>query len=206
DQEKLKTWKAGAFRLMHLTLWLQKRTDKQDDEAPKDWRFLEEGFGRDVAIAYREGMKMIWRLIPPQQAVRKPGNSVTFSWTAVLSYAGIVLEAAEDSEWGDKLADGEAALAAQHACFLGRRYPEWMDGLIESHPQAVIPVIRKEIAAEWASASEFHAEYLSRYASPSVAIPIPIQSVLAGMFLAKEPPLVRKLERGVRILRGLSLD
>src|SRR5262249_41620336 len=108
DPEKLKTWKAGAFRLMHLTLLLQKRTDKQDDEAPKDWRFLEEGFGRDVAIAYREGMKMIWRLIPPQQAVRKPGNSVTFSWTAVLSYAGIVLEAAEDSEWGDKLADGEA--------------------------------------------------------------------------------------------------
>jgi hypothetical protein len=66
-------------------------------------------------------------------------------------------------------------------------------------------MIRKELAAEWASAGEFYAEYLSRYASPSVAIPMPIQTVLAGMFFAKEPPLVGKLERGIRILRGLSL-
>ena len=41
----MKTWKAGAFRLKHLILWLQKRTDQQDDQAPLDWRFLEEGFG-----------------------------------------------------------------------------------------------------------------------------------------------------------------
>lgn len=206
DPAKLKTWKAGAFRLKHLTLWLQKRTEQQDDEAPRDWRFLEEGFGRDVAIAYRDGMMMLWRLIPPKRTVLKPGNAITFSWTAVLSYGGIGLEAAEDPEWTAKLTEEEATLAAQHACFLRRRYPEWMDGLIEAHPQAVVPIIKKEIAKEWASSNEFHGEYLSRYSSPSVAIPMPVQPVLAKLLFAKEPPLVSKLERGVRIVLGLSLD
>jgi hypothetical protein len=206
DPAKLKTWKAGAFRLKHLTLWLQKRTEKQDDEAPRDWRFLEQGFGREVAVAYRDGMKLLWRLIPPKRTVPKPGNAITFSWTAVLSYAGIGLEAAEHPEWTAKLTEQEATRAARHGCFLGRRYPEWMDGLIEAHPQAVVPIIKKEIAQEWASADEFHGEYLNRYSSPSVAIPIPVQPVLAEFLFGKEPPLVSKLERGVRILRGLSLD
>jgi hypothetical protein len=81
-----------------------------------------------------------------------------------------------------------------------------MDGLIEAHPQAVVPIVKKEITEEWASTDEFHGEYLSRYSSPSVAIPIPVQPVLAQVVFAKEPPLVNKLERGVRIVRGLSLD
>lgn len=151
-------------------------------------------------------MKLIWRLIPPKRSVRKPGNAVTFSWTEILSYGGIGLEAAEDPEWAAKLTEDEARLAVQHACFLGRRYPDWMDGLIVAHPQAVVPVIKKEIAEEWVSESEFHSEFLSRYSHPSVAIPIPIQSVLAELLVAKESPLVGKLERGVRIVRILSLD
>jgi hypothetical protein len=81
-----------------------------------------------------------------------------------------------------------------------------MDGLIEAHPQAVVPIIKKEIAKEWASANEFHGEYLNRYSSPSAAIPMPVQPVLAELFFVKEPPLVGKLERGVHIVRGLSLD
>ena len=74
-------------------------------------------------------MKTLWRLIQPRRAIRKPGNIVTFNWTAVLSYTGIGLEAAEDPEWHAKLTDQEATLAAQHACFLGRHYPGWMDEL-----------------------------------------------------------------------------
>ncbi|HEY2485619.1 MAG TPA: hypothetical protein VGI36_10740, partial [Candidatus Binataceae bacterium] len=147
-----------------------------------------------------------WRLIPPKRTARKPGNVITFSWTAILSYGGIGLEAAEDPEWTAKLAEQQATLAAQHACFIGRRYPEWMDGLIEAHPQAVVPIIKKEIAEEWDSANEFHAEYLDRYSMPSVAIPIPVQPVLAEVLFAKGSPLVRKLERGVRVVQGLSLD
>jgi len=206
DPAQVRTWKAGAFRLKHLTLWLQKRTDNQDDEAPRDWRLLEEGFGPEVAAAYRDGMKLIWRLMPPKRTIRQPGNGVTFSWTQILSYGGIGLEAAEDPEWAEKLTEDEARLAVKHACFLGRRYPDWMDGLIVAHPQAVVPVIRKEIAAEWSSDNEFYSEFLSRYSHPLVGIPIPIHSILVEILLARESACVAKLERGVRIVRNLSLD
>ena len=205
DPAKLRTWKSGAFRLKHLTVWLQQRTGKQDDEAPLDWRFLEQGFGHEVAVAYRDGMKLLWQLIPPKRTARKPGNGITFSWTSVLSYGGIGLEASEDPEWTTKITDEEATLAAQHACFLGRHYPEWMDALIEVRPQAVVPLIKNEIVEEWASANELHGEFLSRYSIPSVVIPIPVQPILADMLFAKEPPLIGKLERGVRIIRRLSL-
>jgi hypothetical protein len=206
DPAQVRTWKAGAFRLKHLTLWLQKRTDKQDDEAPRDWRLLEEGFGPEVAAAYRDGMKLIWRLMPPKRTVRQPGNGVTYSWTQILSYGGIGLEAAEDPEWAEKLTEDEARLAVQHACFLGRRYLDWMDGLIVAHSQAVVPIIRKEIAAEWGSDNEFYSEFLSRYAHPPVGVPIPIQSMLVEILFAREAPSVAKLERGVRIVRNVSFD
>ena len=52
---KLKSWKAGIFRLNPLSKWLRRRTGADLERAVCEWRLLEEGFNRDVAEAYCDG-------------------------------------------------------------------------------------------------------------------------------------------------------
>jgi hypothetical protein len=78
-----------------LTRWLHERTSSQEEAAARQWRLLEEGFGRKVAEAYRDGMKVAWRNIDPERPKRTPNGGITVKYITVLAFAGIGIEAAE---------------------------------------------------------------------------------------------------------------
>src|ERR1700730_13876585 len=67
DPKNLGSWKAGLFRFHFLMQWLQRRSHSHDEKALRDWRLLEEGFGRAVAEAFRDGLRQLWRISRPRR-------------------------------------------------------------------------------------------------------------------------------------------
>lgn len=206
DPQCLGGWAAGVFRLWTLTRWLQGRTRAGNEKAPRDWRLLEEGFGRKVAEAYRDGMKRLWRATKPERPKRKEGGAVTVKYSTILAFGAVGLEAAEDPEWALRLSDGEAARAAQHGCLSEQGYPEWIEALIVFHPQVVLPVLIRCISQEWLSPPPGRSDFLSRYASPTFPVQPPVQQVLFQRLVGREPRDLAKLDYALRIVKNLHLD
>ena len=170
DPANLKSWKAGMFRLHYVSNWLHKRTGSDTPRAAVEWRLLEEGFGRTVAEAYRNGMKHVWRLVKPVRPVRN-GSGITFKVPSVLAFSGIGIEAAEDPDWALHLTEKEAALAARHGRRAEQNYPEWLDQLVMAWPKAVLPVVKEQIEQEWTAQSEGQLIFLHRYGAAAYSIP-----------------------------------
>jgi hypothetical protein len=211
DPECLSTWAAGMFRLWTLTQWLQHRTNAQDYNAPRDWRLLEDGFGREIAEAYRDGMMVLWRNTEPERPKRKKGGAFTVKRSTILSFGAIGIESVENPDWNLRLTDDEATRdeatrAVRHGTLSEQGYPEWIEALITSHPHVVLPEIEGTIWKEWSSAEAVRSEFLSRYASPMCSIPASVQEILFRRFIASAPRTIGTLDRILRIVRNLDLD
>jgi hypothetical protein len=142
DPEKLKSWRAGAWRLWDLTRWLVRRSEASEETAPTQWRLLTEAFGHPVAEAYRDGLKIHWRATKPERPKRNETGATTINYANILAFAAVGAEAKEDADWTSRLSDEEANRAALHGCLTERSYPDWLDALVASHPRIVLPVIR----------------------------------------------------------------
>jgi hypothetical protein len=203
---RLKSWKAGIFRLHYLLSWLRKRTGSETERAATEWRLLEEGFNREVAEAYRDGMKRVWRVVKPERPKRRAGGVITVKYPSILAFAGIGVEAAEDPEWAVKLDEKDAAIAARHGCLAEEGYPEWIDALSIAWPKKVLPIIKKQIELEWAAVSEARTSFLYRYGSPTYSLQQPIQKIILDALLKAEAKSVPVLHYALRIIRNLDLD
>lgn len=201
----LASWKTGAFRLYHLTTWLGHRTGRQDANAPLQWRLLEEGFGRDVAEAYRDGMKVLWRVTKPERPLRKEGGLTTTKHTTILAFEGVGVEAAEDPDWTSKLTAAEAKMAALHGCLSEQGYSDWIDPLIASHPQIVLPIVKRAIKQEWDAKGPGRSDFLYRYARSDTVLQPSLQQILFGILSGPEPDDLSKLDSGLRIISRLDL-
>jgi hypothetical protein len=203
---KLKSWKAGIFRLNPLSKWLRRRTGADLERAVCEWRLLEEGFNRDVAEAYRDGMMRLWRLVKPERPLRKAGGVITKKYPSILAFAGIGLEASENPEWALNLTAREATIAARHGCEEEEGYPEWIDPLANAWPKQVLPVIKKQIAREWAAPGETPHSFLYRYGSLTYALQRPIQDLVLAEIAKAEAKSVSVLHYVLRIVRNFNLD
>ncbi|WP_316229826.1 hypothetical protein [Bradyrhizobium sp. SZCCHNR1051] len=204
DPKNLTSWQAGIHRLWDLTRWLQARTQGAEPAAGRQWRLLKEGFGREVAQAYRDGMKMAWRNISPERPKRTPDSGITTKYITVLAFTGVGIEAAEDVEWVNRLTDDEALRAARHGCESGQGYPDWIDALAMAHPNIVLPVLEQEIALEWSAAANGGTDFLSRYGAPATSLQQPIQGMLLDQFLKTEAPSIEALAQSSRIVRNFQ--
>jgi hypothetical protein len=206
NRSNLSSWKAGIFRLHYVSNWLQKRTGADTSKAATEWRLLEEGFNRQVAEAYRDGMKRLWRLVKPVRPIRKPGGAITTKVPSILAFSGIGVEAAEDADWALRLTDKEAALAARHGCRAEQNYPEWLDALIISWPKSVLPVVKEQIELEWTSPSDTSTTFLYRYGAAAYSIQQPVQRLILSTILKCEPNSNAVLRTALKIIRNLRLD
>jgi hypothetical protein len=204
DPEKIKSWKAGAYRLWGLTRWLMRRTEASDEAACAEWRLLEEGFGCSVAEAYRDGLKLHWRYTKPARPTRT-GSAMTFKYTNILAYRAIAVEAGEDPDWTARLNDDEAERAALHGCLTDQGYPEWIDALIASHPRIVLPVIRRTVREEYLSNGPGRATFLYRYARGAQALHPAIQKILFSLIVSKDPGSLEKFESMLGMVQRLDL-
>ena len=194
------------FRLWTLTQWLQHRTNSQDYSVPRDWRLLREGFGHDIAEAYRDGMMIVWRKTEPERPQRHKDGSFTVKLSTTLSFGAIGLEASENPDWNLRLRDEEATRAGRHGTLSEQGYPNWIEALITSHPHLVLPEIERTISKEWSSSAAVRSEFLSRYASPEFSIHPLVQGILFRKFVASSPRAIATLDRVLRIVGNLDLD
>lgn len=208
DPNCLKDWKSGTYRLGGLTLWLHHRVQNDEIHAMRQWRLLEEGFGsRELAEAYRDGMKLLWRFICPERPKRKDGGAITIKRMNILAFGAVGLEAVEDPEWALKLSEADAKRAILHACLSEQGYPDWIDDLIKAHPKVVLPIIKRNFKSEWLGADKTRSDLLYRYARPIAAIQPTLQKLLFEVLTGPiEPTDLSKVERGIRIIKNLTLD
>src|SRR5690606_8129264 len=103
DDDRLTDWKYSRD-LLHLTQWLEDATGEPRHEAARRWDRLTPVFGVDVANAYRHGMTRLWRFTEPKGYQRQPGGGLTITWTSLLSFDGLGIEANEGGvEWVSQL-------------------------------------------------------------------------------------------------------
>ena len=180
--ENLVSWSAGVFRLAYLRRWLGWRLKGHERGISCSWRILEEGFGRDVAEAYRDGMMRLWRVTKPRRPKRAPGGITTTRWETIFAVEGIAVEASENSEWASHLSHDEALLAAKHGCMANQGYPQWIEELVRVHPKATLPVLQKEIKAEWIAPEESGlSSFLYQYSAPTVRLHPDVQEMLFSL-------------------------
>jgi hypothetical protein len=205
DPEGLSSWRTGAFRLWHLSEWLGHRMGRLDENSYRQWRLLEEGFGRDVAEAYRDGMKVLWRVMKPERPKHRAGGPTTTKYTTILAFQAVAIEAAEDPDWTSKLTEAEAKLAAQHGCMSEQGFPEWIDGLIAAYPQAVLPIVKKAVEREWSSPGPGRADFLLHYGRSDTVIQPALQNILFDIVSHAEPSDLYKLDRGLQLISRLRI-
>jgi hypothetical protein len=206
EPKALATWKAGAFRLWHLSEWLAKRTGRFDENSFQQWRLLEEGFGREVAEAFRDGMRVLWRVMKPERPRRKKGGQTITKNTTLLAFYGVGVEAAEDPDWTSRLSEAEAKLAAQHGTMSERSFPDWIDSLIAAYPQAVLPIVRRGIERECNAPGPGRSDFLHHYARGAPLIQPALQTILFEVISANEPADPYKLDLVVQLIARLDLS
>ena len=192
--------------LMNVTRWLCRKTGSNDSRAAEHWKLLEEGFGSAVAEAYRDGMKLLWRITEPERPVRKKGSATVTKLTTILSISGIALEATGSSGWASDLSQEEAERATRHGCWVDRGYPIWLDTLLSEHLEVAFPVIRVELSREWYSRQETPLVFLSHFSDSTPQVSSQIYDEVRQHFLRSGPKRISVLDCALRIIQKTELD
>ena len=136
----------------HNTAWNLWRVMKRDgeDSRASGWnrRFIEDHFGEEKADRVRRILMDIWRqdhpTLPSERPEDRHGTELV-SWQ--LGLAALYAEA-EDSSWANKLTVEEAKLAARYAPIELNGLPNWIESLVDVHPNAVDAILGNELSWE----------------------------------------------------------
>lgn len=130
-------------------LWWAMSHDGEDSRA-SGWnrRFIEEQFGRETADRLRCTLMNIWREDHPTLPSERPEDKRdTYLVRWQLGLAALYAEA-EDPSWATKLTKEEAKLAVRFASIQLNGLPNWMESLIDVHPDAVDAILGNELSWE----------------------------------------------------------
>ncbi|MGJ8515200.1 NACHT domain-containing protein [Carnimonas bestiolae] len=130
-------------------LWRAMSQDAEDDRS-SGWnrRFIEKQFNQETADKLRRVLMKIWRDDPPTLPSERPeGERDTISTSWKLGPAAIHAEA-EDFGWAAKLTDAEAELAARYALIKLDGLPQWIESLVDTHPNSVDLTLGNELSWE----------------------------------------------------------
>lgn len=204
DPVALKGWMTGAGHLYNLTKWLGHRAGSTD-KAAKEWRLLAEGFGAEVAEAYRDGMKILWRITKPVEPTRNPSGSVSYTHSMTLSVEGISIEAAEDPDWVSKLSKKETERAFLHGVYSVFGNPNWLDELLAAKESILAPHIKQILEQEWLAKEPHNTPFLYRYANGKVSAGPIVQQMIIDCVLGQEPPRFQALDYAIRAIKKWNL-
>lgn len=130
-------------------LWRAMSHDGEDSRS-SGWnrRFIEEQFNQETADKLRRVLMKIWRDDHPIFPSERPeGERNTFLVRWQLGLAAIYAEA-EAPDWAAKLGNDEAELAARYALIELNGLPQWIEGLVDTHPNAVERTLGNELSWE----------------------------------------------------------
>jgi len=198
---------SGVADLRNITRWLQGHTNESNTKrAVLRWHEVAVAFGQGVAEEYRDGMIRLWRLVEPERPKRKNGNGITTKWANILAFAGIGVEASCIPDWSAQLSAEEAATAVRHACLSEESYPDWLDDLLVRHTNAVLPIMRRALKAEWIARTEHPRDLLYHLGHTPGTIPSVLKQPLFDIVTGPDAPMTRMAELGVGILQRIELD
>jgi hypothetical protein len=192
--------------LRNLSEWLHRKTGQDYASAVREWRLLEPAFSKDVAEAYRDGIKALWRVAVPEKPVRQPGGLITVKWITVYSYAAIGLEAANNPHFPETLSESDVHRAVLHVCLSEQGYPDWLDGVIAAHPRVAVPLICDAFKEEWAAEEGRVSYFLYHFAQNAAVIHPDLQKAIFEVIENVEPKQISTLDRGLDIIRNLTLS
>jgi hypothetical protein len=203
DPEKLRRW-PGPLDLLRLTDWLATRSKSGRNEGARNWRRMSDAFGEEVAQAYRDGMKILWRVTNPERPKFKPGGRRTVKHTIILSDAALHLEASEDPDWAKYLSAAEAEIAVRHACLDDQGTPRWLGALLEHHPDVATPEVATQMAREWRRGSAYRP--LLELAAGGLPIPPALRIVLLKLIRGSKGASPTIIDIAGRLLARLNLS
>ncbi|MBU2122963.1 MAG: hypothetical protein KJ999_21315 [Gammaproteobacteria bacterium] len=111
------------------------------------WRCLQEEFGADTALAFRDGVVAFWRKHTPQ-LISEGAEINTVPLPDLFGLAGLTIEAAETSGLMSTLSSAEARVAFRYAMRELNGFPHWFADLCSAHPDVVTEMARTEIEFE----------------------------------------------------------
>ena len=138
-------------------LW-QAMSHDGEDSRTSGWnrRFIEEHFGKDTADRLRRTLMDIWRKDCPSLPSERPEEQrSTYLANWQLGLAALYAEA-EDPSWAYKLTVKEAKLAARYALIELNGLPNWIESLVDVHPNAVDEILGNELSWELMRNSAAH--------------------------------------------------
>lgn len=193
----------GVFRLHNLAEWLFRRVGNSRADAEQHWQLLEEGFGRHIAEAYRDGIKLLWRITPPGG----PGQTddERLAERQRLSAAGLGVEAAQNPDWARCLTPPEAERAVLHACYSDHGYPRWLDSLIDLYPMTALPILRVVLREEWVGHDGRHPAFLDHFSWSRDPLSPSLDEFLLETVLGRTPMTKERHTLAFRVLRRLRL-
>ena len=131
------------------SLWRAMSHDGEDSRA-SGWnrRFIKEQFGEETADRLRRILMNIWREDHPTVPSERPEDErSTYLVRWQLGLAALYAEA-EDPSWATKLTEEEAKLAVRFAPIQLNGLPNWMESLVNAHPDAVDEILGDELRWE----------------------------------------------------------
>ena len=130
-------------------LWRAMSHDGEDSrEAGWNRRFIEEQFGKETADRLRRILMNIWREDHPTLPSERPEDERSTGlvrWQ--LGLAALYAEA-ENPSWATNLTEEEAKLAVRFAPIQLNGLPNWMESLVDVHPDAVDAILGNELSWE----------------------------------------------------------
>lgn len=104
--------------------------------------------GEEVAAAFTEGLKEIWRAWQPTlHSIRPPSERNQISSIDCMCIAGVSIEATTCPNWASLLTEEQAVRAAEYATLEINGFPDWIRELTAAWPAVVEQVLAKETAS-----------------------------------------------------------
>jgi len=200
DPTRLASW-PGPLPLWQLTYWLHRHSGLETTKAPTEWHALKGAFGDEVAEAYANGMRQMWRVTPPERP-KIDGDGRRIKNTIVLAIGGLNLESTE-VQWLQQLDRLQASRVAEHLCQDDQSIPEWLDDLLQAWPAESVPGVLAEIVREWGIAEQAYTPFLNR-AESSLTLGPALRSGLLAL-VDREPIWLRHVHSARTILRRAQL-
>jgi hypothetical protein len=189
----------------NLALWLQHETNQDPATAARQWHLIKQAFSNEVAEAYRDAMKALWRDTKPERPQRR-GSGITRKMVTLYAYAGIGIEADENVGWALNLTQEEAKRAAEHCCLSEQCYPDWLDALLDAHPAVLIPIIVKTLRSEWLATQDGSSVFLYHYRFLEKPLHHEISTQLFEIICQTEAGTLNRMDCGLSILQRMTLS
>ncbi len=131
----------------YLCQRLRGQSHRSNRWAASNWHDLIPEYGKEVALAYREGVVGFWRNYRP--FLRSEGASPNLIPPGVIfGLSGLEIEAAETAEWPADLTELDVCLAFRYALSELNGFPSWFPRLFKVFPEAVRGMLISEIKHE----------------------------------------------------------